>query len=315
MKMHPKSTWHVPNLLVGIAISTLSCTAVADVVQPSVVAVQGDVKINGAAPKLDYPVVNSPSNGPRVPQPIGVAAPGAVATGSNSAAMVAPVPGQWLYMGAETQVELQTSEIITDAGGVQGRRSAFKLVKGRLQSAIHHAGKGASTQSVAIPGGTLTAHGTNWTTWTEVGGSKVAVYAGTVTFSVSYLGNDVDIIPGQIAFLTGEGNAAVLDIADLRTGKLVHYEQSGTVTSELNSVALLLDSRNNYENGVAAFIGTASNDDKIALSLVLKEVNVYLETVNLPPITPPSEVQLFPNWTSEQRVQPSEVASDETSGE
>jgi hypothetical protein len=202
-------------------------------------------------------------------------------------------------MGAETQVELKTSEITTDAGGVQGRRSAFKLVKGRLQSAIHHAGKGASSQTVAIAGGTLSAHGTNWTTWTEVGGSKVAVYAGTVTFSVSYLGNDVDIIPGQIAFLTGEGDAATLDIADLKTGKLAHYEKGGTVTSELNSAALLLDSRNNYESGVAAFIGTATSDEKIALSLVLKEVNTYLATVNLPPITPPSEVQLFPNWTNE----------------
>ena len=308
-----KSFLRRPFLLLAMFLPSVSF---AEPVRASLLALQGEVKVNGAPASQVLPSA-LPSKA-------------TVVTGTKSAAMIAPVPGQFLFVGADTEVKSRGSDVVGEGKGGQERRSSFQLVKGHVHSTIRHSAHGVSAHSIVTSAGTLSARGTSWATWADAKGVHFAVYSGVVFFTFG--GAVIEVQPGQVGFVSGEGDAAELVIVDLKTGQLMRYGKGGSGavvrdgkdpvaifppsasraaggTVELASTAILLEARDAFEAGMGAFIGTASTEERLALSLLMDQINRVLVQNHLAPIVPPLQFQLFPNWFNDQRGVPQNTAS------
>ncbi len=155
--------------------------------------------------------------------------------------------------------------------------------------------QGESRHELITPRATLSAQGTSWSTWSDANGDHAAVYAGVVT--ITFGGTKVDLQPGQVATLTGEGEAAALEVLDLKTGIIVRYTKgSPGGQTELASATQIKAARELFWQGLGAFSGTGSEADRLAFSQIVEAINKLLALNHLPPFNGPFEWVLWPNW-------------------
>jgi hypothetical protein len=252
----------------------------AETVKGSLAATRGEVRINGAIAGTA--------------RPLPVKAGSILKTAANSGAIILPVPGQTVFIDQNTEVELKSCEMRAEANSAWYRHSAFKFKNGRLHCSIAHVKSGESHLDVLTPWAGISAHGTSWATWCDSHGLHVAVYGGTTT--IHFGGADVDVQYGQVATITGEGDAAVLEILDLKTGRIVRYKKGGPGEPGLASAAEIRVARDLLEEGFGAFRGTGSEEDVLAFSQIVAAINKLLADNLLPAINPPFEWQLWPDW-------------------
>jgi len=257
-----------------------STAAIAETVKATLAAARGEVTVNGGKPKQPLPVTVKPG--------------GVLKTGANSSAIVLPVPGQTVFVDQNSEVEFKTCEMKAGENSSWTRQASCVLKKGHLHCAIAHPKEGASYLDVVTPKGTLKAHGTGLATWSDENSTRTAVYAGVVT--IPFGAANIDVLPGQVATFTGEGNTATLEVLDLKTGRLVRYTIGAPGQTELASAAQINAARNLLDQGFGAFRGTASQADLLSFSQIVAEINKVLADNQLAPINPPFEWQLWPDW-------------------
>lgn len=268
-------------IIFSMMVSVLVCgSAAGETVKASLAATRGEVDING-----------SKAGSAR---PLPVKAGSTLKAKADSGAILIPVPGQTVFVDQNTEVELKSCEMRAEANSGWRRHSAFKLKNGRLHCSISHAKSGGSFLDVSTPWAGLSAHGTSWATWSGAEGLHVAVYAGVVT--IHFGGADIDVLYGQVATITGEGDAAVLEIVDLKSGRIVRYRKGGPGEPGLASTAQIRAARDLLEQGFGAFRGTGSEEDILGFSQIVAAINKVLADNLLPPINPPFEWQLWPDW-------------------
>lgn len=267
-------------LLPSLSLLLLNAPATAETVKATLAAARGDVTVNGGKPGQSPPVT--------------LKAGTVLKTGPNSSAIVVPVPGQTVFVDQNSEVEITTCEMTPGENSSWTRRSSCSLKSGRVHCAIAHPKAGASYLNVVTPKGTLKAHGTGFSTRSDQNGSHTVVYAGVVT--IRFGTTDVDVLPGQVATLTGEGGAAALEVLDLKTGRLVRYTIGAPGQVELATAAQINAARDLLDQGFGAFRGTASEADLLSFSQIVAQINKVLADNHLAPLNPPFEWQLWPDW-------------------
>ncbi len=216
-----------------------------------------------------------------------------VKTSVGGGALLIPVPGQVIYLAQNSELLLQSAQV--DPKNVTvARSSSVILQRGRLSAAIWKPKQGQSDLMVTTPRCKMQAHGTGWAADSSDSGDTIVVYAGTVSVTVN--GYQVDIQPGQVAFLTGSAGSISMLIVDLKTGTAIRYGNSSIGTVELPTPNDLKLARDFLEANLPAFIGTASERDRLAFAQILDALNSTLSKNLLTPISTPEEWLLFPGW-------------------
>ncbi len=252
----------------------------AETVKGSLAAARGEVTVNGK------------KAGPTLPVPVKVGS--VVKPGANSGAILVPVPGQTVFVDQNTEVQLKSCDMSAGPNSAWTRRSSWVLKSGNMHCSIASSKTGASYLDVVTRQATFSAHGTSWSTRVDERGTFAAVFAGVVT--IHFGGADIDVLPGQVAMITGDGKDAVLEVLDLKTGRLVRYIKGAPGQVELASAAQIKLARDFLEQGFGAFSGTASEADLLSFSQIVAEINKVLAENFLAPINPPFEWQLWPDW-------------------
>ena len=272
----------IPHLVLFPALMLMlaSSPAAAETVKASLAASRGDVTVNGVKPGQ--------------PLPVTVKVGSVLKSGPNSSAILIPLPGQTVFVDQNTEVQIKTCEMSPGENSTWTRRASCTLKKGSLHCAIAHPKAGASYLDVVTPRGTLSAHGTGWVTWSDQDSTRFVVYAGVVT--IHFGAADIDVLRGQVATITGDGAAAVLEVLDLKTGRLVRYTNGAPGQTELASAAQINVARDLLDQGFGAFRGTASQADLLGFSQIVAEINKVLDDNHLASINPPFEWQLWPDW-------------------
>jgi hypothetical protein len=258
----------------------------AEPVNASLAATRGEVATNGTKAQI------------RLPAPLKSGA--TVKTGVNSGAIVLPVSGQTIFVDQTTTFQIKESDMTAAPGSGWTRHAVCSLNSGHVHCSIASPKTGSSALSLITPQATLSAHGTSWSTWSDNSGMHTAVYAGVVT--VNFGGIDYAVQPGQVVTIVGQGDAATLEVLDLKTGIITRYAKgSSSGQAELATPSQISAARNLFASGLGAFTGTATEADKMALSLIINQINQTLAKNQLPSIDPPVEWELWPNWTNIER--------------
>jgi hypothetical protein len=266
-------------LVLPLGLALASRPVAAETTKATLAATRGEVTVNGAKP---------------AGLPASVKVGGTVKPGANSGAMLIPVPGQTIFVDQNTEVQLKSCDMSAGPNSTWTRRSSCVLKAGHLHCSIARPKTGASYLDLITPQATLSAHGTSWATRVDGKETRAVVYAGVVTL---HFGDaNIDVYPGQVATITGEGAEAVLEVLDLKTGRLVRYKKGAPGQSELASAAQINVARDLLEQGFGAFHGTASEADLLSFSQIVAEINKVLLANSLAPINPPFEWQLWPDW-------------------
>ena len=204
--------------------------------------------------------------------PNGIAETGKpIVTGHDGSVLLGLAAGQYAYAGKDTTATV--AELNSSPTGAE-RVSVVRLDHGTLHSHILPPKSGTTAHKVVTPFGELKAKGTAWST--AVGDGLVVVsYSGTVVYTFPGIG-DVNLTPGCVATLTGAPADPVLTVVDLVTGRVYIYRPGQPVEEKLADASDLAGAAKIFEDGVLAFLGTATDSEQLALGLLISQINQLL---------------------------------------
>jgi hypothetical protein len=199
-----------------------------------------------------------------------IAAGKKIVTDGTGAALIGLASGQYCFISKDTSAVISELKM----GSAGERISTVNVEKGSVNSDIHKPKSGSNQHSIVTPFGELKAKGTAW--GTSVGSTLVAVsYSGTVTYSYSGLGS-FNLTPGSVATLSGAPSAPELKVVDLVSGKVYTYSPGSAPEERTATVSELKAAAASFEDGISAFLATASESDQLALGELIIEINQTL---------------------------------------
>jgi len=212
-----------------------------------------------------------------------------IVSGADGTALLALTAGQYLFVNKATTVSV--SELKYLPTGPE-RSTVVQLEKGALFSQVRQPRQGTTAHKVITPFGELSAKGTAWST--KVGDTlTVVVYSGTVGYTFPGIG-DVSLPPGSVATLTGAPGNPVLKVVNLVTGRIPIYQpgqqaedkQPGQQPeNKLADAKDLAAAARTFEEGVNAFLATATDAAQVALALLIGQINQMLASHGVAPIS------------------------------
>jgi hypothetical protein len=251
-----------------------------------------------------------------------------IQSATKSGAIVSTVPGQIVFIDGNTDARILAAEITEDDG--PKRSSSVFLGSGHLHATVEQAKQGSNTSEIRTPCGLLTSSDASWSVWsTQGGGGEViqnaAVYYGTVTLSRSSKvvassdaansapaeGGSVRLTAGQVATWRSDDPNQAITIVDLTTGRVITVVNGVEIGNELATPRQLLDARALFAQGIAPFGATSSDAARIAMGLVIADINRILIANMLTPLQGTAEWYLFPDWSNDRLKSPADFASPE----
>jgi hypothetical protein len=194
-----------------------------------------------------------------------------ITTGPDGSTLLALAAGQFLYVGRDSKAKI--TELKYGASGTD-RSSVVTLESGYICSTLQPPVTGTTSHQVKTKLGTLSAHGTGWTTKS---GDNVTVvpYSGTVIHNFPGIG-DVALTPGMVATASTGPSGPTLRIVNILTGRVILYTPGQPPAELLADSKELAVAAKIFEDGVFAFAGTATEADLLALSKLIIEINALL---------------------------------------